>query len=227
VLLKEVATSFVPLYIQDVHGKIFNGYEKEGLTMAESIEQSFDVVTMGFLGAGIQTYPPSPRKELEMMYNDKAQAMFARDLADIPLDFRQDVIYAAELDNPELVDKLKSEIGMQVMSPGAAAKVQEKRNKSRRKIRNQLGSRYNLFEDSNVDTGFISNNIGDVRLNFSQHNKLQNEYVKSIKRQMGEYFDISLLPASSAKRRMILQDIIDIARQEARDQLSFDTLNEK
>jgi hypothetical protein len=221
VLAKAIAERFIPLYIQDVKDKIFNGYEQEGLTMAESIENSFSVVTMGFLGGGIQTFPPSARKKIELMYNQKSQDLFARDFADLPPFDKQDVVFEVELDNPDLVDELQSEAGMNTMSPGGAARVQEKRNKSARGIRSGLGKDYKLFKESNVNTGAFGIDIGEIRLNASQHKRMQGFYVKSIKRQLREYPDLFKMDPKDASRRQWLQDILDVAREDAEDALFF------
>jgi hypothetical protein len=222
VLAKEIASNFVPLYIQDISDKIYNGYENEGLTLAESLEGSVGTVTMGFLGSGIQTYEPSARKKIEIIYNDAAQKEYAKDFADLTFAKKQDVVFAAEIDSGDELDELKAEAGMKPLSPGASARIQKARNKSERQVREGVGDDYYLFKESDVNVGSIGRNVGEVKLSDRQHKFLQDAYVKSIKDQLETYPEISKMPSNSPTRRMWLQDIVDFAREDAKDLLFFE-----
>jgi hypothetical protein len=222
VLFKSVRNKFIPLYLQDVTDKIYNGYEEEGLTVAESLEGSVSTVMMGFVGAGIQTYPPSPTKKIELIYNGIAQKMYAKDFPDLTLQRKQTVMFEAELDSDEEIANLKSEAGMNTLSPGGAARIQDLRNNSIRAIRKSLGSNYKTFTDSMVNPGSIPIDVRGVRLNTKQHKRLQSLYVEFIKEQLRIYPDLKEMKAADPDRRQWLEDIITLARQDAIDELFFE-----
>jgi hypothetical protein len=219
VLAKEIATKFIPLYLGDITDKVFNGFEEEGLTVAESLEGSVSTVTMGFLGAGVQTYPPSARKEYELILNDKSQEMYAKDWPDLTPFKKQEVVWEAELDDIDKIEELQSEMGMKQLSPGAAARMQEFRNKSFRMIRKGLGSDFKLFKESFVDTGSIGIDIGDVRLNSAQHKELHELYISNIKSEIKEYPEIPTMDTKDPIRRQWLEDILEFAREDAVDEM--------
>jgi hypothetical protein len=217
VLAKAIGNRFWPLYDQDVKDKIFNGYEEEGLTLAESIENSVSTIVLGFVGAGVQTYPPSPTKEIELIYNDASQRLYAQDFAELTADRKKEVMLDVEFDHEDKIDELKGEAGMSPLSPGAAAKIQAKRNKSERQVKKGLGSNYKTFTDSMVSPGAFNVNVRGVKLNAEQQNKLNSTYVKEIKRLLAEYPEIKNMPVADPTRRQWLQDIIDDAKEEAVD----------
>lgn len=221
VLAKSISEKFWPLYLQDIRDKIYNGFEDEGLTMAENIEGSVSTTMLGFVGAGIQTYEPSPNKEIELIYNDTAQRLYSRDFAELTPDRKKEVMLDAELDHDDRLEELKAEAGLTPMSPGLAAKVQASRNKAERKVRSGLGNEYKTFTDSLVSPGAFNHKVRGVKLNFKQLNKLNDLYVKTIKQFMSEYPEIKKMPVADPDRRQWLQDIIDDAKEESVD-LLFD-----
>jgi hypothetical protein len=221
VLAKEIANKFIPLYIGDINDKIFNGFEEEGLTIAEAMEGTVSTVTMGFLGAGVQTYPPSARKEYELLLNDKAQELYFKDWPDLTPFKKQEVVWEAELDNIDKIEELQSEMGMKQLSPGGAARIQKARNKSSRMIRKGLGKDFKLFKESFVDTGSIGIDIGDVRLNPQQHKELHDLYISNIKSELKFYPDISEMDSKDPIRRQYLEDILEFSRDDAVNEILF------
>lgn len=215
VLAKEIRDKFIPLYIQDLKDKIFHAYEEEGKTVAESIESSNSMAIMGFLGAGLQTFEPSARKEYELLVNDTAQKMHGQDFADLTPQKKRDVIWLAEADNFDRIELLKEEMGMFQPTRLTASRRQKTLNKSGRIIREGLGGDFRLFEESNVDTGEFSLNLGDVRLNTEQHEVLHEKYIKFIKAELNRFPGILEKPPSDLTRRLFLQDVVTIAREDA------------
>jgi hypothetical protein len=222
VLRKTIATKFIPLFIQDVSDKIFNGYEEEGLTVAESIEGSVSTMMMGWVGAGIQTYPPSATKKLELIYNDAANKLYAQDFPDLTVTQKEDAMFAAEMDHAEEISELKSEAGMNSLSPGGAARIQEFRNKSARMVKKGLGVDFKLFEDSMVNLGSVGIDLGEVRLSTKQHTKLHDLYINFIKDELKKYPDIKNIDRRDPTRVLWLEDIRDFAKELAIDELFFE-----
>jgi hypothetical protein len=222
VLFKSIKEKFIPLYIQDVSDKIFNGYEEEGLTVAESIEQSVSTAMMGWVGAGIQTYPPSASKKLELIYNATANKLYTKDFADLTISQKQDVLFDAEMDHDEEIANLKSEMGMNTLSPGGAARIQEFRNKSQRMVQKGLGDDFKLFKASMVNLGSVGIDIENVRLSEKQHKRLHTLYVGFMKEELKKYPDIKLIEPRDPVRIQWLEDIRDIAKDLAVDELFFE-----
>jgi len=225
VLFRTVLSKFVPLFAQDVKDKIFNGYEEEGFVVAEALEAvngSVSTMAMGWVGGGIQTYPPSATKKLELIYNDSANELYAQDFPDLTVTQKQDALFLAEINNAEEIANLKSEAGMNSLSPGGAARMQEFRNKSERAIKKDLGDDFKLFQDSNVDLGSIGIDLGEVRLNSKQQKLLQDLYVTFIKRELKNYPDIKPIDRRDPTRVLWLEDIRDLAKELAQDELFFE-----
>jgi hypothetical protein len=219
VLAKSFGNKFWPLYLQDVRDKIFNGYEEEGLTVAESIEGSVSTAVAGWVGMGIQTYAPSPRKKIELIYNDVARNLYAKDFAELTPDKREEVMLDAQFDFEDEIAELQAEAGMVPLSPGGAANIQVKRNKAIRKVKKGLGSNDKTFTESMVNVGAFGIDIQGVRLTGKQQTRLNDLYVGFIKEFLSEYPEIKTMPVADPDRRQWLQDIIDDAKQEAVDTL--------
>jgi hypothetical protein len=222
VLARTIREKFIPLFIQDVGDKIRNGYEEEGLTVAESIEQSTSTMMMGWVGAGIQTYPPSARKKIELLYNESANKLYVKDFPDLTVSQKQEAMFEAEIDHGEEIAELKAEAGMNTLSPGGASRIQEFRNKSTRIIRKGLGDDFKLFSSSMVSVGSMGIDIEDVRLNTKQHKRLNDLYVDFMKKELKMYPDIELIAPRDPTRIQWLEDIRDQAKEMAVDELFFE-----
>ena len=216
VMAKIIAGKFIPLYLQDLKDKMFHSYEEEGKTIAESLESAIPMSILGFGGAGIQTFAPSARKKYELLINDKAQELHARDFADLTPQLKREVIWIAEAERIEEVELLKEEMGMFQPTRATAARRQKTLNTSFRKIRDGLGKDFRLFEESNVDTGEFSLQIGDVKLNTEQHDQLHKFYIESIKRQLKQFPNLLKVDPKDLSRRIFLQDVVDTAREDAK-----------
>ncbi|KKN21094.1 hypothetical protein LCGC14_0928880 [marine sediment metagenome] len=221
VLAKTIRNKFIPLYLQDIKDKIFLEYETEGGTYADAIESGVSTIGLGFLGAGVQTYEPSARKEYELMVNDKAQELYAKDFADLVPYRKEEVLWEAENDDIDRTDRLKEEMGMSPVTRKTAAKMQKAQNKADRRVRDGLGTNYKLFVDSNIATNGLSATVQDVRLNAEQHDFLNDIYVKFIKRELRQYPKLADLKPEDFSRRQWLQDILAVAREDAKAELFF------
>lgn len=221
VLAKVIRNKFIPLYLQDVTEKILSEYEAEGATYADAIESGKSTVGLGFLGAGIQTYEPSARKEYELMVNDKAQEMYAKDFADLVPFRKEEVLWSAENDDLDRTDRLKEEMGMTRMTRKTAARMSKASEKAFRRVRDGLGKDFVLFEESNISIDGLSATLGDIKLNAEQHNFLNDTYIKFIKRELGLFPQLRNLKPEDFARRQWLQDILADAREDAKAELFF------
>ncbi len=221
VLAKVIRNKFIPLYLQDIKDKIFSEYESEGGTYADAIESGVSTIGLGFLGAGVQTYSPSARKEYELMVNDKAQALYAKDFADLVPYLKEEVLWEAENDDLDRTDRLKEEMGMAPITRKTAAKMQKAQNKADRRVRDGLGIDFRLFEDSNIATDGLSATVGDVKLNAEQHDFFNDTYIRFIKRELKVNPQIRRLRPDDFSRRQWLQDILANARDDAKAELLF------
>lgn len=221
VLVKTIRNKFIPLYLQDIKDKIFLEYETEGGTYADAIESGVSTIGLGFLGAGVQTYDPSARKEYELMVNDKAQELYAKDFADLVPYRKEEVLWEAENDDIDRTDRLKEEMGMSPVTRKTAGKMQKAQNKADRRVRDGLGINYKLFSDSNIATNGLSATVQDVRLNAEQHDFLNDMYVKFIKRELRQYPKLEELKPEDFSRRQWLQDVLAVAREDAKAELFF------
>ncbi len=221
VLAKVIRNKFIPLYLQDIKDKIFSEYESEGATYADAIESGVSTIGLGFLGAGVQTYSPSARKEYELMVNDKAQQLYAKDFAELVPYRKEEVLWEAENDDLDRTDRLKEEMGMTPITRNTAARMQKAQNKSDRRIRDGLGNDYRLFEESNIATNGLSATIGDIKLNAEQHNFLNDLYISLIKNELNTIPQLRRLRPDDFSRRQWLQDILANARDDAKAELLF------
>ena len=221
VLAKVIRNKFIPLYLQDIKDKIFSEYEAEGNTFADAIERGVSTIGLGFLGAGVQTYEPSARKEYELMVNDKAQEMYAKDFADLVPFRKEEVLWSAENDNLDRTDRLKEEMGMTRMTRKTAARMSAASEKAFRRVRDGLGKDYKMFEDSNIEINGLSATLGDVKLNSEQHNFLNDLYIKFIKRELELFPQLQNLASEDFARRQWLQDILADAREDAKAEVLF------
>ena len=221
VLAKTIRNKFIPLYLQDIKDKIFLEYETEGGTYADAIESGVSTVTLGFLGAGVQTYAPSARKEYELMVNDKAQELYAKDFADLVPYLKEEVLWEAENDDLDRTDRLKEEMGISPITRKTAARMQKAQNKADRRVRDGLGEQFKLFKESNIATNGLSVTVQDVKLNAEQHDFLNDTYIRFIKRQLEQFPQIEELKPEDFIRRQWLQDILASAREDAKAELFF------
>ena len=221
VLAKVIRDKFIPLYLNDIKDKIFNDYEEQGKTIAESLESALPVAFIGFGGAGIQTYSPSARKEYELMVNDKAVEIYAKNFDELPVYQKQEVLWEAENDDIDKTELLKEEMGMNRQTRSASARLTKMRNKSFRAIRKGLGKDYKLFKESHIPVREFSIDLGEIRLSTKQHEKLSGLYVKFIKEELSRYPDIARLPPADYERRRWLEDIESNAREDAVAELEF------
>ena len=221
VLAKVIRNKFIPLYLQDVTEKILSEYEAEGATYADAIESGKSTIGLGFLGAGIQTYEPSARKEYELMVNDKAQEMYAKDFADLVPFRKEEVLWSAENDDLDRTDRLKEEMGMTRMTRKTAARISKASEKAFRRVRDGLGKDFKLFEDSNIAINGLSATLGDIKLNAEQHNFLNDTYIRFIKRELKLFPQLRNLKSEDFARRQWLQDILADAREDAKAELLF------
>jgi hypothetical protein len=159
---------------------------------------------------------------MEIIYNDSANKLFVKDFADLTVQEKQDAMFDAEISHGEEIAELKSEAGMNTLSPGGAARMQEFRNKSKRMIRDGLGDDFKLFKDSMVDLGSVGIDLEDVRLTSKQHKKLHNLYVSFLKKEIAKYPDIKLIEPRNFTRIQWLEDMRDISREMAADELFFE-----
>lgn len=221
VLAKVIRNKFIPLYLQDIKEKIFSEYESEGASYADAIESGVSTIGLGFLGAGVQTYEPSARKEYELMVNDKAQEMYAKDFADLVPFRKEEVLWSAENDDLDRTDRLKEEMGMSRMTRKTAGRISKASEKAFRRVRDGLGKEYKLFEDSNISINGLGATLGDVKLNAEQHNFLNDTYIQLIKRELELFPQLRRLKPEDFARRQWLQDILSDAREDARAELLF------
>ncbi len=221
VLAKVIRNKFIPLYLQDVKEKIFSEYESEGNTYADALEKGVSTIGLGFLGAGVQTYEPSARKEYELMVNDKAQEMYAQDFADLVPFRKEEVLWSAENDDLDRTDRLKEEMGMSRMTRKTAGRMSKASEKAFRRVRNGLGKDFKLFEDSNISINGLSATLGDVKLNAEQHNFLNDTYIRFIKRELEAFPQLRRLKPEDFARRQWLQDILSDARDDAKAEVLF------
>jgi len=221
VLAKVIRNKFIPLYLQDIKEKIFSEYESEGNTYADAIESGVSTIGLGFLGAGVQTYEPSARKEYELMVNDKAQEMYAKDFADLVPFRKEEVLWSAENDDLDKTDRLKEEMGMARTTRKTAGRMSRAAEKAFRRVRDGLGKDFKLFEDSNISIDGLAATLGDVKLNAEQHNFLNDTYIKFIKRELESFPQLRRLKPEDFARRQWLQDILSDAREDARAELLF------
>ena len=221
VLAKTIRNKFIPLYLQDIKDKIFLEYESEGGTYADAIESGVSTIGLGFSGAGVQTYAPSARKEYELMVNDKAQALYAKDFADLVPYLKEEVLWEAENDDLDRTDRLKEEMGMAPVTRKTAARMQKAQNKADRRIRDGLGDVFRLFKESNIAINGLSATVGDIKLNAEQHDFLNDTYIKFIKRELRTVPQVRRLKPDDFSRRQWLQDILADARDDARAELFF------
>ncbi len=221
VLAKVIRNKFIPLYLQDIKDKIFSEYESEGGTYADAIESGVSTIGLGFLGAGVQTYEPSARKEYELMVNDKAQEMYAQDFADLVPFRKEEVLWSAENDDLDRTDRLKEEMGMARMTRKTAGRMSRASEKAFRRVRNGLGKDFKLFEDSNISINGLSATLGDVKLNAEQHNFLNDTYIRFIKRELESFPQLRRLKPEDFARRQWLQDILADAREDAKAEVLF------
>jgi hypothetical protein len=221
VLTKVIRDKFIPLYITDIKDKIFNEYEEQGKTVAESIEGSLPVIALGFGGAGIQTFEPSARKQYELMINDKAQELHARNFDELPFYLKEEVLWEAENDDIDRTELLKEEMGMIRQTRATSARLTKLRNKSFRAIRKGLGKDYTLFKESNIPIREFPIDIGDIRLSTEQHERLSQLYVRFIKKELKTYPEISEIQPLNYERRRWLEDIESNAREDAIEELKF------
>ncbi len=221
VLAKTIRNKFIPLYLQDIKDKIFLEYETEGGTYADAIESGVSTIGLGFLGAGVQTYEPSARKEYELMVNDKAQELYAKDFADLVPYLKEEVLWQAENEDLDRTDRLKEEMGMSPVTRKTAAKMQKAQNEADRRVRDGLGMDYKLFEKSNIAIRGLSATVQDVKLNAEQHDFLNDTYIRFIKRELKQFPRIHELRPEDFTRRQWLQDILADAREDANAELFF------
>ena len=221
VLAKVIKNKFIPLYLQDIKDKIFSEYEAEGSTYADAIESGASTIGLGFLGAGVQTYEPSARKEYELMVNDKAQEMYAKDFADLTPSRKEEALWSAENDDLDRTDRLKEEMGMSRMTRKTAGRMSRASEKAYRRVRDGLGKDFKLFEESNISINGLSATLGDVKLNTEQHNFLNDTYIKFIKRELDTLPQLRSLKADDFARRQWLQDILADARDDAKAEVLF------
>ncbi len=221
ILAKVIRDKFIPLYINDIKDKIFNEYEEQGKTVAESIEGSLPVIALGFGGAGVQTYEPSARKKYELMIEDKAQELYSKHYEELPVYLKEEVLWEAENDDIDKTELLKEEMGMRRQTRATSARLTKIKNKSFRAIRKGLGKDYALFEESNIPIREFSIDLGDIRLSTEQHEELNELYVKFIKEELKQYPKISDLPSLDYERRRWLEDIESNAREDAIAELRF------
>ena len=221
VLAKTIRNKFIPLYLQDIKDKIFLEYETEGGTYADAIESGVSTIGLGFLGAGVQTYEPSARKEYELMVNDKAQELYAKDFADLVPYLKEEVLWEAENDDLDRTDRLKEEMGMSPVTRKTAAKMQKAQNKADRRVRDGLGNEFRLFKESNIAINGLSATVQDVKLNAEQHDFLNDTYIRFIKRELKQFPQIEELKPEDFRRRQWLQDILADAREDAKTELFF------
>lgn len=221
ILAKVIRDKFIPLYITDIKDKIFNEYEEQGKSVVESIEGSSLVIALGFLGAGIQTFEPSARKQYELMIEDKAQELHSKNFDELPPYLKKEVLWEAENDDIDKTELLKEEMGMHRQTRSTSARLTKIRNKSFRAIRKGLGKDYTLFKESNIPVREFPIDLGDVRLSTEQHDKLTQLYIKFIKDELGQYPEISDLPPLDYERRRWLEDIESNAREDAIEELLF------
>lgn len=221
ILAKVIRDKFIPLYINDIKDKIFNEYEEQGKTMAESIQGAWPVAAHGWAGGGIQTFSPSARKQYELMIEDKAQELHAKSFDELPFYLKEEVLWEAENDDIDKTELLKEEMGMTRQTPGTSSRLTTIKNKSFRVIRKGLGVDYTLFKESNIPVREFPIDIGEVRLNTEQHDKLSKLYVEFIKAELKLYPEIADLPPLDYERRRWLEDIESNARQDAIEEIIF------
>lgn len=221
VLAKVIRDKFIPLYLNDIKDKIFNEYEEQGKTVAESINATWPIAVHGFAGGGIQTYEPSARKKYELMIEDKAQELHAKSFDELPYYLKQEVLWEAENDDIDKTELLKEEMGMIRQTPGTAARTAKIKNKSFRAIRKELGKKYILFKESNVPIREFPIDIGDVRLDAESHSRLSKLYAAFIRLELRLNPEISDIPPLDYLRRRWLEDIENNARQDAIEEIIF------
>lgn len=221
VLAKVIRDKFIPLYLNDIKDKIFNEYEEQGKTIAESIKGSRGVGVFGFGGGGIQTFAPSARKKYELAVNDKAQELHAKNYDELPLYLKQEVLWETENDDIDKFELWKEEMGMNRQSRASSARTTKMKNKSFRAIRKGLGDDYNLFKESNIPVREFPLDIGDIRLSTAQHDILTKTYVKNIKKALSQYPELSILRSTDYERRRWLEDIERNAREDAKEEILF------
>lgn len=221
VLARVIRDKFIPLYLNDIKDKIFDEYEVQGKSIAESLEGALPVAIVGFGGGGIQTWEPSSRKKYEIMVNDKALELHAKNFDELPIYQKQEVLWEAENDDIDKTELLKEEMGMTRQTRSTAARLTKIRNKSFRAIRKGLGKDYKLFQESHIPVREFSIDLGEIRLSTKQHEQLSVLYVKYIKTELKLYPEITELPPADYERRRWLEDIESNAREDAIEELEF------
>ena len=84
-----------------------------------------------------------------------------------------------------------------------------------------MGKDYTLFKESNIPVREFPIDIGEVRLNTEQHDRLSKLYVEFIRAELKLYPEIADLPPLDYERRRWLEDIESIARQDAIEEIIF------
>ncbi len=215
VLAKVIGSKFLPLYSMDIADKMFNSYEEQGKTGFDLVENALGVAAAGFVGAGIQTFEPSPRKEYELMVNDKAIEIYGKNFDELSLWLKKEVMFEAENDDIDKTELLKEEMGMVRQTRATASRLNRFREKSFFKIRSSLGKQYSLFDESNIRIDPFPVTIEEVRLSTEQHDRLTKSYIALIKQELKSFPDMANLPPLDYDRRQWLQDAVDFARREA------------
>ncbi len=221
VLAKVIRDKFIPFYLSDLKDKVFNEYEEQGKSVADSLKGTLTIAAAGFPGAGITTFAPSARKKYELMVEDKAQELHAKHYDELPLYLKREVLWEAENDDIDKTELLKEEMGMTRQTRATSARLTKIRNKSFRQIRKGLGNDFNLFEDSNIPVREFGIDLGGIRLSTEQHEFLSKLYVKKMKEELAVYPDIKALPPLNYERRRWLEDIESNAREDAIFELEF------
>jgi hypothetical protein len=220
VMAETFASKFVQLYIRDLHDAVKDQMQNEGKSVFDSLTSVNDVAAMGFLGADIQTYSPSARKQIEDIYNLVAYREFATPYHKLTVGQKDQVVFLAGVDYEEQMVALEAEAGFGTPSPGGAAKMQERNNRSMRKIRGMLGDDYALFKGADVDPGFLPRDLNNVRLNDTQHNKYHELYVKYIQQQLADFPQIMMLPRDEQQSE--LQYMLEVAREDAKYDMLYE-----
>ncbi len=221
VLAKVIRDKFIPLYLNDIKDKIFNEYEEHGKTITESIKSTKVIAPFGYAGGGIQTFAPSARKKYELLINDKALELHAKNFDELPIFLKQEVLWEAENDDIDKIELLQEEMGMRRQTRSTAARLTKIKNKSFRAIRKGLGKDYRLFQESNVPVREFSIDLGDIRLSTEQHEMLTRLYVQFMKDELKLYPELAELPPFDYERRRWLEDIESNAREDAIEEVEF------
>ncbi|KKK96177.1 hypothetical protein LCGC14_2665360, partial [marine sediment metagenome] len=99
-----------------------------------------------------------------------------KDFEQLPFYLKEEVLWEAENDDIDKTELLKEEMGMIRQTPGTASRLATIKNKSFRTIRKGLGDDYTLFKESNIPVREFPIDIGEVRLNTEQHDRLSKLY---------------------------------------------------